>query len=322
MRILDIINNKYRALTERFSPAISCPICLSCYGTFIKKRYHFLNINETERLFKCNNCKIIFITPFPDKNHIYHLYTSNDYLESYKKQNIDYIGGMNAVSSYLKERLKEIEEITENKGKILDVGAGSGAFLVYAQSMGWEVYGTEITSWGIDNAKERFNLDLFFGDLADAKFKDNFFDAVHLNHVLEHVYYPRDLILEIKRILRPGGYLYIEVPQEIFPLSESLKFYLSYKNKIKFLTRKILGNKIKIQENLPYSLHLFFFTVRSITRFLYFNKFRILKIRTVRRNKESDRFDYKKGIYASLIYSLEDIFNLGPNIEIIAKNKK
>ena len=250
------------------------------------------------------------------------MYSSNDYLKSYQEQHIDYIGGMDSVSYYLKDRLKEIEGLAGSSGRILDVGSGSGVFLAYAQSMGWDVYGTEITKWGIEHAKEKFGLNLFFGDLASAKYKDNFFDVVHINHVLEHVYNPMSLIIEIKRVLKPDGYLYIEVPQEIFPLSESLKFYLSYKSRSEFWHKMILKNRVKIQENLPYSLHLYFFTVKSIKKFLISNKFGILNVRTVRRNKESDRFDYKKERIASFVYMQEYVFDLAPNIEVIAKNEK
>jgi len=43
-------------------------------------------------------------------------------------------------------------------------------------------------------------------------FKDEAFDAVVCREVIEHVPDDRDLLWEIKRVLRPGGWLYISTP--------------------------------------------------------------------------------------------------------------
>ena len=48
-------------------------------------------------------------------------------------------------------------------------------------------------------------------------------DLVLCCHTLEHVSYPSDLVAEMKRYLRPGGLLYIEVPDEEEPTLKSIR---------------------------------------------------------------------------------------------------
>jgi SAM-dependent methyltransferase len=97
-------------------------------------------------------------------------------------------------------------------GRILDVGCGAGEFLHRMQGLGWSVAGLDFDVKAIENAKARFGLDLMHSDLAGANFPDNSFDAVTMNHVIEHVPDPVALLVEIKRVLKPGGRLVATTP--------------------------------------------------------------------------------------------------------------
>jgi SAM-dependent methyltransferase len=93
---------------------------------------------------------------------------------------------------------------------LLDVGCGFGAFLDAAKSVGWRVCGVEVALAPASIAARHH--DIFYGYLSDAPYEPNSFDVIRLNNVLEHVASPRALLREIRRLLRPGGLLFISTP--------------------------------------------------------------------------------------------------------------
>lgn len=95
--------------------------------------------------------------------------------------------------------------------RVLDVGCGSGVLLARMKSLGWEVQGVEVDPGGVAAARAR-GVSVHQGQLADAKFPVNHFDAVHSAHVIEHVHDPVALLRECFRILKPGGRLVILTP--------------------------------------------------------------------------------------------------------------
>lgn len=98
------------------------------------------------------------------------------------------------------------------KGKLLDVGCGSGDFLATMRGLGWDVHGVEPDSTAATIARERHNLKVFDGTLHAAEFPDDAFDAVTLSHVIEHVHDVDDLLAECRRVLKPGGRLVVLTP--------------------------------------------------------------------------------------------------------------
>lgn len=99
-------------------------------------------------------------------------------------------------------------------GNVLDVGCGNGDFLRRMHSQGWSGTGIDLDPKAIENAKARFGADLtfFHTTLMNGGFPENSFDAVTINHVIEHVPDSVALVKEAWRILKPGGRLVIVTP--------------------------------------------------------------------------------------------------------------
>ncbi len=95
---------------------------------------------------------------------------------------------------------------------LLDVGCGNGSFLVQMRHLGWEVIGIDTDGDAVSVACEKHGLNVIHGSLEKHKFPDNHFDAISLNHVIEHAIDPIGLLIECRRILKPGGQLVLVTP--------------------------------------------------------------------------------------------------------------
>ena len=101
-------------------------------------------------------------------------------------------------------------------GRLLEVGFGAGGFLQRAQQAGWEVYGTEVGDMHVPALVGDIPAaQLHHGYLEDAAFAvgaDGAFDVAVLIEVLEHIPRPDEMIDHLARLVRPGGALFITVP--------------------------------------------------------------------------------------------------------------
>lgn len=103
-------------------------------------------------------------------------------------------------------------------GRLLDVGTGSGVGLADRQALGWQVQGVEPSAEAAARAQAA-GFDVFIGELLDAKFPPESFDVVQLWWVLEHVHDPLAVLKECWRILKPGGYVVLLVPNLDSPIA-------------------------------------------------------------------------------------------------------
>ena len=94
---------------------------------------------------------------------------------------------------------------------VLDIGCGSGRFLAWARTAGWTGYGTEVDPRAAKNARAK-GFDVHEGPLDDLVSAGKKFDAITVSHVIEHVHEPLALVRTASRLLRPGGYFWIETP--------------------------------------------------------------------------------------------------------------
>lgn len=95
--------------------------------------------------------------------------------------------------------------------RLLDVGCGDGTDIAQLKSLGWQVEGAEVDPVAVKVARER-GLIVHHGTLSEQAFPAESFDVVSMSHVIEHLHSPREVLLECRRILKPGGRLIIATP--------------------------------------------------------------------------------------------------------------
>lgn len=96
-------------------------------------------------------------------------------------------------------------------GRLLDVGCGNGDFLVLARSAGWDAYGVDFDAAAVSAAQSQ-GLNVVQGGIEVFDGQSAKFDAITLSHVVEHVHDPRALLEACFRLLKPGGYFWVETP--------------------------------------------------------------------------------------------------------------
>jgi 2-polyprenyl-3-methyl-5-hydroxy-6-metoxy-1,4-benzoquinol methylase len=112
----------------------------------------------------------------------------------------------------LRQKRKLVCKITGRKqGELLDVGSGTGAFVNEMKQNGWQVIGIEPDDDARRIAKEVFGCEL---KNADELFHlpQNFYDAITLWHVLEHVHDLHKYSQQLKELLKQNGRLLIALP--------------------------------------------------------------------------------------------------------------
>lgn len=95
--------------------------------------------------------------------------------------------------------------------RLLELGCGNGEFLETMRSLGWLVHGIEPDPKAVAAAVKR-GVEVQANRLDEAGFEDASFDAISMNHVVEHLHDPVNTLSQCLRLLKPGGTISIATP--------------------------------------------------------------------------------------------------------------
>jgi SAM-dependent methyltransferase len=253
---------------------------------------------------RCVRCGLLSVDPLPTPEALADTYRRDDLPHAYEKAHGQaYVLGDREAPAYAHERLGDLERLLGGPGRLLDVGAARGVFLNLARSRGWDVTGIELSIEAMRAARGAFGLELIPSTVEEAGFRDGSFDAVHMSHVLEHLPSPVGTLREIHRILRPGGVLMIEVPNEFGDLMGAV--------------RELVLRRRRPAYEVP-SPHLYFFTPRTLRAVVRRAGFRTRALRTPRRARAEGSLIPLGDWVKRAVYAIEPWLRRGPLIELYA----
>jgi 2-polyprenyl-3-methyl-5-hydroxy-6-metoxy-1,4-benzoquinol methylase len=222
-----------------------CPICAQderwlLYGDLADRMWS--SAGGGWRLHRCRTCFSAFLDPRPNRETIGRAYTQyythdrapappqlraarlraalmNGYLNArygYEFSPASRLGPV--IARFLPKRryyadraVRDLARRPASRNRLLDVGCGQGTFLVEMRKAGWDVHGLEPDTEAAAVAAAA-GVPVADVPIEQAPFEPGSFDALTMNHVIEHLHDPLDALHRCRRLLRPGGTLWIATP--------------------------------------------------------------------------------------------------------------
>ena len=189
---------------------ICCPVCDGNTPKFLGWRggdAHQRGVGEKTAIVRCRKCSHQYPNPMPfPKVGLEEVYVDAD--EYFSGHDVE-LKKKNAL-----RLMQEFEQKLGRRGKFLDVGCGAGELLWAAKESQWEVEGVDPSKEFVEIGLERFGVQGRITTLKEADFPDNYFDAVAMSSLIEHLYEPFETLCEVHRVLRPDGLLWFDAPNE------------------------------------------------------------------------------------------------------------
>jgi 2-polyprenyl-3-methyl-5-hydroxy-6-metoxy-1,4-benzoquinol methylase len=228
---------------------------------------------------QCKNCGFVYVNPVETtqsliqvgpvlKDRPEYLRTSSDLNEikgSWEEPIIEgYMKELPAKRKNAREALGHIDAIAPKRGKILDVGCFCGVFLSVAAEDGWDAYGMEPLVMPSIYARGTFGLKVTNDTLREDSFAPETFDAATAFQVFEHIIDPTTEILKIRKFLKPGGLLMIEVPNIDTLLVNLMKTKHRHfvEDHVSFFSAKTLG---RLLEQHGFKVKKVYYPVRTLS---------------------------------------------------------
>jgi 2-polyprenyl-3-methyl-5-hydroxy-6-metoxy-1,4-benzoquinol methylase len=189
----------------------NCLLCDSSMFSHKASPKDFRVSKEAFNVISCDNCGHTFTSPRPVDDELHKFYGDESYI-SHTNNNKGFFNKIYlTVKRYAIKKKSQLISAVAIKGKVLDVGAGTGDFLNACKQLGWDVYGVEPSPIARAYAKDQFQIELQSAEQIFKLPKANF-HAITLWHVLEHLPDLNQYFNCFEQLLTEDGTLVIAVP--------------------------------------------------------------------------------------------------------------
>ena len=203
------IDMNYTIVKDDIESIDSCPIC-ECSEVILVARAKVLNV-EYFRTCCCENCGFVFRDRRPKLDWFMRNWNLRD--ETQVNNKINFINEKiedDRVQRYL-ETARFFKKVLSSH-KIIDIGCGTGTGLKSFEEEGFEVTGIEPDSSRARVGRERYGVKIIETTVDEHSLESQTYDIATCLHSLEHFHYPHKIMESITRLVKDGGYVYIEVP--------------------------------------------------------------------------------------------------------------
>lgn len=204
-------------------------ICTLCSS----KHIHSLFEKESYSMLKCSECGVIY--QFPQIDRRQHLNNMQEYFLTFDP----FLRVASSKEILYRRFLNKVKSLKKRDSKILDIGCGVGYFLSLAKKDGWDAYGVEFVPDLAKKATDNYGLKVKNSTFEEVFFPDNYFDIITLWNVFEDFLNPGDALFKIKKILKPGGILFLRITNATYhSLIYKLNRHLKTRSFIKTLSEQ------------------------------------------------------------------------------------
>lgn len=185
---------------------IDCPICgIGESREVLRARDLKLFCPGEFRLVACHRCGLIYMNPRPAAADMGRYYPAHYWAPPPPSEAPPYLdAGMRRTLAALVRDYPG--------GRVLDVGCGIGRIPALMRERGLQAMGLEPYEHACQIAREHYGVEAVNAFLRDADLPEGSFDAVTMFDVLEHVHDPLGDLRRVHSLLRPGGALFVKVP--------------------------------------------------------------------------------------------------------------
>lgn len=212
------------AAPKRFDPyeaSCACNLCGGRDGTLVAVADRH---GQPMNVICCRGCGLAYVDPLPTAEELAAFYAERYRLE-YKQSKEPRLTHVYRAGRVALDRFRTVALLAQPPARVLDCGAGGGEFSYLLSSRGYRFTGIEPNSGYRQFAQREYGVDLRAGTLDDNEFAPDEFDLITIFHVLEHFRDPRGGLGRLAGWLRPGGHLYVEVPNALTEISSPSNLY-------------------------------------------------------------------------------------------------
>lgn len=191
----------------------SCPLCGKNRLEKVMTCTDHYATNEPFDIWRCASCGFLFTQDVPDESEIGRYYESPDYISHTDTRK----GLANRLYHYVRQYMlrRKARLIKQScglsRGRLLDIGTGTGYFPHFMMKRGWRVSAIEKSPQARSFAHEHFGLDVDVPE-ALATYEDGAFDVITLWHVMEHLQHLNETWERLHALLADRGILVVAVP--------------------------------------------------------------------------------------------------------------
>jgi 2-polyprenyl-3-methyl-5-hydroxy-6-metoxy-1,4-benzoquinol methylase len=198
---------------------VLCPVC-GCNGYITAAEgpdydNHCCG-DQLFRMVECNCCDTCYLNPRPTVEMLSVIYAPDTYYAySFTERGNSWVVQARRRRDHQKAKaIVERMQKTLEEVRVLDIGAGDGAFLEAFRAAGiptQNLYGLDIESNAVEKLRGK-GFQGLHGRVEEANIPGEHFDLVTMIQVLEHLANPKDVVQSVRQVLRPGGLFLLETP--------------------------------------------------------------------------------------------------------------